>query len=321
MDIGRCTPALKCCTNAMADLSEQLVASLNAAYGVHPGQRAAHAKGVLCAGTFTPTGDASRLSTAAHFNQPSTRTHVRFSNGSGTPSAPDNVRDGRGMAVKFYLPDGSTTDIVALSLPVFFTRTPEDLLAFNDARRPDPDTGQPDVEKVMAFLGEHPETVPAVTAVMSHPIPTSYATLRYHALHSFGFVDASDKTRWGRYHWLPVAGESALSDEDAAAKPASYLRDEIAERFKDGPVAFDLGVQLAADDDPIDDPTAQWPDDRETVRVGRLEITELAFDREKDGDVLVFDPTRVPTGIKLSNDAILHARSGAYSVSVARRTS
>jgi hypothetical protein len=57
------------------------------------------------------------------------------------------------MAIKMYLPGGGTTDIVALSLPVFFTRTPTDLLAFNEARRPDPSTGQPDVEKVGAYVG------------------------------------------------------------------------------------------------------------------------------------------------------------------------
>ena len=55
-------------------------------------------------------------------------------------------------------------------------------------------------------------------------------------------------------------------------------------------------------------------------RLGRLEITALAFDRERDGDILVFDPVRVPDGIRLSDDAILLARPGAYSVSVARRT-
>ena len=66
--------------------------------------------------------------------------------------------------------------------------------------------------------------------------------------------------------------------------------------------------------------TAPWPDDRETVDLGRLVINALAFDREHDGDVLVFDPTRVPDGIVLSADPILHARSGAYGVSVARRT-
>ena len=40
---------------------------------------------------------------------------------------------------------------------MFFTRTPEDLLAFNEARRPDPSTGEPDLAKVGAFLADHPE--------------------------------------------------------------------------------------------------------------------------------------------------------------------
>ena len=44
-------------------------------------------------------------------------------------------------------------------------------------------------------------------------------------------------------------------------------------------------------------------------------------ERERDGDVLVFDPTRVVDGIELSDDAILRFRGPAYSVSVERRTS
>src|SRR4051794_19041100 len=304
----------------MADLSERLVDSLNAGYGVHKGERAAHAKGVLCAGTFTPAPNAHELSVAPHFAGEAVRTHVRFSNGSGTPSAADNARDGRGMAVKFYLPGGETTDVVALSLPMFFTRTPEDLLAFNEARRPDPVSGEPDLAKVGAFLAEHPETVPAVTAVISHPIPVSYATMTYHALHSFGFVDDAGMVQWGRYHWIPAAGEQSLSDEEAASRSPDYLRSELEARLEAGAAGFDLDVQLAAEGDPIDDPTAEWPADRPVTRMGHLDITDLAFDREQDGDVLVFDPGRLPDGIRMSNDQILLARPGAYSVSVARRT-
>ncbi len=77
---------------------------------------------------------------------------------------------------------------------------------------------------------------------------------------------------------------------------------------------------LAQDGDPLDDPTAAWPEDRERVAIGRLEMTGLAFDREQDGDILVFDPTRVVDGIECSDDPILHARSWAYSESVLRRT-
>jgi catalase len=302
------------------DLSERLVDALGVSYGVHPGHRAAHAKGVLCSATFHPNPAAASLSRAPHFQGPAVRAHVRFSNGSGDPGAADATRDGRGMAIKMYLSGGGTTDVVALSLPAFFARTPTDLLAFNAARRPDPSTGQPDVGKVGAYLAEHPEAIPAVTAAMTHPIPASYATLGYHALHAFGFVAADDTVRYGRYHLVPAAGEVALTDEEAGARARDYLAVELAERLARGTADFDLNVQMAGAEDAIDDPTAVWPDNRELIALGRLEIDALAYDRELGGDILVFDPTRVPDGIVLPADAILHARRGAYSVSVARRT-
>ena len=59
---------------------------------------------------------------------------------------------------------------------------------------------------------------------------------------------------------------------------------------------------------------------REQVDLGRLDVTGLAFDRERDGDILVFDPIRLPDGIAPTDDAILLARSDAYRVSVTRRT-
>lgn len=305
---------------ASGDLSERLVDGLNATYGSHPGYRAAHAKGVLCAAEFTATGQAAALSRAPHLSGPQVRAHVRFSNGSGDPSVADGVRDARGMAVKFYLPDGARTDIVALSLPAFFTRTPGDLLAFNEARRPDQATGEPDVGRVGAYLAEHSEAMPAVTAALTHPIPASYATLAYHGLHAFGFVTTGARVRYGRYHLVPSAGEIALDDDEAAARAPDYLRDELGERLENGPVTFELQVQMAGDGDPVADPTAPWPEDREVVPLGRLDVTALAHDRERDGDVLVFDPVRVPDGILLPDDPILLARPGAYSVSVARRS-
>jgi len=301
------------------DLSEQLVDALNGAYGVHPGHRAAHAKGVLCAATFTASPSAAAISRAVHFDGVPVRAHVRFSNGSGDPTVSDATRDARGIAVKLYLPDGSTTDVIGITLPVFFTRTPEDLMEFNIARRPDPDTGALDLAKVGAFLEQHPETVPAVTAAMTMPIPASYARLAYHALHTFKFVAADGTVTPARYHFVPAEGEASITDDEAAALGASYLRDELESRLENGPAVFHLELELAAAGDPLDDPTALWSD-RERVRVGDLSITGLAFDRERDGDVLVFDPIRVTDGIELSDDPILHARSGAYRASVSRRT-
>jgi catalase len=302
------------------DLSERLVDALNGAYGIHTGHRAAHAKGVLCAATFTAAPTAANLSRAAHFAGEPVRAHVRFSNGGGNPSVADTTRDARGMAVKFYLPDGTTTDVIGITLPVFFTRTPEDLIEFNIARRTDPETGAPDLAKVGAFLEQHPETVPAVTAAMTMPMPESYARLTYNALHAFNLVGSDGTITPVRYHFVPEAGEASISDDDAATRTEHYLRDELTTRLDAGPAVFHLDADVAGVGDPLDDPTAQWSDERERVRLGDLTITALAFDRENDGDVLVFDPTRVTDGIELSDDPILHARSGAYRVSVSRRT-
>jgi catalase len=304
-----------------AEISERLIESLGATYGVHPGHRAAHAKGVLCAATFTPIAAAARLSRAPHFAGRPVAAHVRFSNGSGDPAAPDNARDARGMAIKFTLPDGSTTDLVTISLPAFFARTPEDLLEFNAARRVDPATGAPDAEKVGEYLGRHPEAIPAVTAAINHVIPTSYATLTYHSIHAFAFTDRNDTVRHGRYHVRPEAGEHALTDEEAAAAAPDYLQTDLANRLKAGPVTFAIVAELGGVGDPIDDPTTIWPPGRSEMAVGRLDVTALAFDRENDGDILVFDPLRLPDGIEPTDDAILLARSDAYRVSVTRRTS
>jgi catalase len=300
--------------------SQELVDAIAGVYGTHDGHRAAHAKGTLCAGTFTATPEAAALSRAEHFNGEPVGAHVRFSNGSGEPSAHDGMRDGRGMAVKLYLSDG-TTDIVSVTLPVFFVRTPEDFLEFNRVRRPDPATGAPNMEAVGAFLAEHPETLAAVHAALSTPPAASYLQVEYRALHAFRLVDTAGTGHHVRYQWVPEAGIAELSDEESMARESDFLQADLAERLAAGPAAFTLRLQLAAEDDAIDDPTVAWPDDRVTVDAGRLELTRIATgEREAGDDVLVFDPTRVVDGVELSGDPILHARRGAYAVSVLRRS-
>jgi catalase len=302
-------PSAKDVVDAISDIS-----------GSHPGHRAAHAKGILCAGTFTASPGAKELSRAPHLQGDPVPITVRFSNGSGDPTRPDGANDGRGLAVKFYLPDGSRTDIVALTLPVFFVRNPDDFLAFTRARKPDPETGEPDLDKVGAFLAEHQEAVPAIQFQLGMAPPASRAQLRYYGLHAFRFLADGGGARYGRYRFEPEAGEAWLDAEEAKAKSPDYLEDELRERMAAGPVSFALTVQLAEDGDPTDDPTVQWPEEREIVELGRLEVTGLDTEREHGDDVLVFDPTRVADGIECSEDPILNFRPKAYSESVARRT-
>jgi catalase len=296
-------------------LAEEVVDAINDISGRHEGQRAAHAKGTLLAGTFTGSG--SGLTTAAHMAEGSVRVTARFSNGGGDPGIPDYAKEGRGLAVKFYLPDGSKTDIVALSLPCFFARTPEDFLDFTRARKPDPETGQPDFAKVGAWLQDHPEAGPAIQAALSADPPESYATVTYNSIHSFLWTAPDGSERWVRYRFEPEAGEVTLSEEAARALGRDYLQAEILAR---GVFAFRLVVVVADDGDAVNDPTVAWPSERSRVEVGRLELTGPETERERDGDILVFDPTRVTNGIAPSDDPILNFRPRAYAASVTRRT-
>jgi catalase len=304
----------------VATLYEEIVEAMGELSGVHPGHRAAHAKGSFCRGTFTAAPRARELTRAGHMQGDPVEVVVRFSNGSGNPDDRDaSRRDGRGMATKFDLGGGESTDVVAITLPVFFVRTAEDFLEFVRARKPDPETGDMDMERIGAFVGAHPETQAALELILPTFVPPlSYATCEYNSLHAFGFTNDAGERRYGRYRWEPAAGLHALADDAVDDASPDYLQEEIGERLADGPVVFTLQVKIAAEDDPLDDPTAPWPDDREVITLGRMELTEPIPDAEAD-EIVVFDPTRVTDGIETSDDEILAARPHAYSISAERR--
>lgn len=275
----------------------------------------------MCSATFTPTPGAAELSRAAHFRGPPVRAHVRFSNGSGDPAAPDyEAREGRGIAVKHYLPEGSTTDAIGLTLPAFFVNTVQDFLEFVRARIPDPATGDPDPAAIGEFIGAHPEALTAAEAVLTATPPESYLRCAYNSLHAYRFDDEGGGSRYVRYRWEPEEGEAQLDPDEAEARGPDYLQQELAAQLGRGSAAFTVVAQIAERGDAVDDPTVVWPAERQWVPLGRLEVTAVATDRERDGDVLVFDPTRITDGIELTDDPILRFRSDVYAESVLRRT-
>ena len=224
------------------------------------------------------------------------------------------------MAVTFDLPDGTATDIVALTLPVFFVRTPEDFLEFTRVRKPDPETGQPDFAKVGPFIEAHPEVLPAIQAALGAKAPASYLECAYNGLHAFRLVNAAGDGTWIRWTFEPTRrapGSSRAMPPPASPTTCRPTSSSASAKARRASRSWRCSRRTAT----------RWTtrrppgrEDRERVAIGRLEITGLAFDREQDGDILVFDPTRVVDGIECSDDPILHARSWAYSESVLRRT-
>ena len=118
-----------------------------------------------------------------------------------------------------------------------------------------------------AFAVSHPNGGRVLQMLLSKPALVSFAQVSYRPLHTFRFVNADGVGRWARYHWEPEAGVAGQPLEELAKQPHDYLYEEIEGRLRAGPVAFRMELQLAQDGDPVDDPSAMWPDGRERVVV------------------------------------------------------
>ncbi len=295
----------------------EAIDAVNRVFGRHAGFRALHAKGTLCAGTFTATPDAKALTSAAHMQGEPVKATFRFSNGAGNPHHPDYAPDPRGLAAKFYLPDGSKTDIVAVSTPIFPVATPDVFIELVKAQG----AGPAAAVKLPLLMARNPSilrTLPRIAPSLRPP--ASYASIRYYGIHAFKLTDAEGGSRYVRYVLSPGDAEAHLSPLAARKRSRDYLQEGIRERLAQGPVRFTLDVLIATPGDPVDDPSAGWPKSRRRVTVGHYEITGLETGRETGGDVLVFDPTRMTPGIECSSDPVLNFRRPTYSESVARRT-
>jgi len=298
-------------------LAEQLVDAFNTVFGTHPGLRANHPKGVVLEGSFTPSDQAASVSKAAHFAKqakpiPIT---VRFSAGSGLPTVPDTNEMPRGMAVKFFLPDGSQTDLVVLSYNGFPVATAEDFRDFLLAIA----ASGPDAPKPTAlenFLDSHPAAKAFVQT--PKPLPVSYGTLPYFGINTFKFTNARGKTALVRYQLQPVTGAKYLTKEQVSTKGPDYLSDEIRDRVHRAPVKFHLLVQVAEPGDKTDDPTVAWPETRRTVDLGTLTINKVVEDSRAAEKKLLFVPGALAPGIEAA-DPMIAARSAAYIVSLSRR--
>ena len=297
---------------ASSAISEQLVDALQALFGVHPGYRAVHAKGIVCEGTFSPAPTAASVSRAPHLQDVSVPTTVRFSDFAGVPTVPDGdpLASPRGMAIKFHLPGGIDTDVVAQSYDGFPVRTAEEFLVFVRALAT---SGPP----LADFLASHPQAKRFAEA--PKPVPASFATESYYGVNAFRFTNREGVSRAGRYRIRPEAGEEHLDAAEAARRPGNFLFEELRERLFRGPARFRLLVQLADDGDPIDDGSLPWPEGRRQVELGTIVVTAPLADSAAVERRLLFDPARLVDGIGLSEDPLPLARSAVYAIAYRRR--
>jgi catalase len=294
----------------------QLVGALHSAFGEHHA-RAVHAKGIILEGSFTPSTDAKSLSKASLFSGGQIPVTIRFSDFTGIPNIPDNIDDAnpRGFAVKFKLADGSSSDIVTHGFNGFPTKTADEfaqLLRAIGASGPTAPKPTP-IEK---FLDSHPIAKTFLTT--QKPAPVSYATLAYFGVNSFKFTDASNKSVFVRYRFVPKTGEQFLEPAAVKAKGPNYLIEEIATRVAAKPVVFDWFAQVSGQGDAIADPSIAWPESRKLVKLGTISIVRMAADQPSTDKATMFLPGNVPSGIEIA-DPMLALRTAAYPISFSAR--
>ena len=93
------------------------------------GLRTLHAKGRFYGGTFTATPEATALCRAGHLDGDADAGAGALVERGRQRQVPDHKPDVRGMAVKFRLADGTSTDLLGQTSPRFPTDSPEEFVA------------------------------------------------------------------------------------------------------------------------------------------------------------------------------------------------
>jgi catalase len=282
--------------------------------------RPSGAKGQCFTGTFTPTADAKTLTKSAAFEKPS-KVVARFSVGSGNPKVMDgNKAVNRGLSFRIDDAGAGQTEFVMANAPIFFAKSPDQMLGFLQARLPGAD-GKPDPAKIKAFGDANPETTMFGKYLASKPVPASWVGVSYWGVHGYTVTNASGAKQLVKFRMVPTAGEIGLTDDEAKAKPADFLVDELKGRIDNkAPAGFDMVAIIGRAGDEATNTTEMWVDEdkRQTVKLGTLSITAVEKNETCDGSY--FDPLKLADGIAgPANDPLFGFRKPAYAVSTAKR--
>lgn len=299
--------------------SEEVVDALEDAYGLHPGQRRNHTKGVGALGTFIGNPEIREISRSGLFSGEQLDVVARFSIAGGNPIASDAEKSPRGLALEFRLPGGSLHHMTMLSTPMFFAAVPQTFLDKFIALAIDPATGKPDIEKFKAFEASHPDNALQAQFLQENNPPPSYANCAFYGIHAFKFINDAGKTTIVKFRFVPHDGEKQLSNTQLSSMPPDFLEQALIERTRMGSVKWDMIVTIGEPGDPETNPTLLWPGNRRELKAGTLTLTS-AMPSDLAGSYQInYDPLIMADGIAPTDDPILLFRSPSYATSHTRR--
>ncbi len=286
-------------------------------------ERVVHARGVGAHGEFVSYGDQSKFTKAKLFAAKDRKTPVflRFSTVIHPGGSPEQLRDPRGFAVKFYTEEGNW-DLVGNNLPVFFIR---DAMKFPDmvhSLKPSPVTNQQDPNRFFDFFSHIPESTHMLTFVYSDQgTPANLRQMDGFGVHAFKWVNAAGEVSYVKFNWRSMQGHKTATAEEAAAASAknhSGHTEDLYASIKSGNFpSWELGVQMIqpANLDKFDfhplDATKVWTGVEE-FKVGKLTLNKVPENFFQFSEQAAFAPGMVVPGIEPSEDKLLQGRLFSY---------
>ncbi|KAH7628022.1 catalase-like domain-containing protein [Sordaria sp. MPI-SDFR-AT-0083] len=270
-------------------------------------ERMVHPCGSGAFGFFECTSDVSNL-TKANFLQKvgeKTPVFVRFSTVILGREFPDEARNPRGFAIKFYTMEGNY-DIVSLNFPIFFCRNPIQGPDVIKSQYRDPRNFFFDWESTFDFLGNNAEGNHAGLMFFSdHGTPIGWRYNNGYGCHTFKWVNQAGEFVYIKYHFMGKHGTKRFTDAEAAGEEIEWT-------------AY-VQVMKPEDADPeklVFDPfdiTNVWPRKLFPMQeFGRLVFNKNPEDYHRDVEQAAFSPGSMVPGIEDSPDPLLQFRMFFY---------
>jgi catalase len=298
----------------------RMVAALSDRGGNPLGHRRNHSKGMCFTGEFEANGAGSQYSGATMLAAGRYPVVGRFAIAVGNPAASDVMGRVKSMAIRIVTPNGQEWRSGMNNSPVFVVSNARDFYELTLAQVVDPATGKPDPGAMKRFLAVHPNSAAFSEWAQSAPWTGSWADQSYNSLNAFRFIDANGTSHLVRWSMEPTAVPTAVPHEALMSMGADFLEHDLVRRLAEGVLTWHLIVTFAQPGDPSNDATKAWPSDRRRVDVGTLVVRNAESEADGPCRDLNYDPTILPTGITVSDDPLLPARSAAYAKSFDLRT-
>ncbi|KAK0261493.1 hypothetical protein LTS09_004206 [Friedmanniomyces endolithicus] len=290
-------------------------------------ERAVHPCGSGAFGYFETTADVSDMTKADFLQHVGAKTPIfmRFSTVTLGREFPDEARNPRGFAIKFYTGEGNY-DIVGLNFPVFFCRDPIQGPDVIRSQARNPKNFFLDYDATFDLLGATPEGNHAGLMFFSdHGTPDGWINEHGYGCHAFKWVNKKGEFVYIKYHFLAKHGQKQLTEPEAiriSGENPDYSKMQLWDAIEAGEeVEWTAKVQIMKPEeadaeklgfDPFD-VTKVWPRKEFPMHeFGKLVLNKNPENYHRDVEQAAFSPGSMVPGIEDSPDPLLQFRMFFY---------